>query len=258
MGVHPSAIVNRGAELASGVEVGPYSIIGKNVKIGKDTIIESHVIIDGHTEIGENNHIYHFTSIGFPPQDVGYRGEDTRVRIGNNNQIREYVTINRATIKENWETVIGNDNFFMAYAHVAHDCILGNGIIMSNVATLGGHTKVGDYVFMGGLVAVHQFVRIGDYAYIGGKVAVAQDIPPFMLAAGAGRARLFGPNQKGLRRQGFSRGKIEGLKKAYRLIWRETKRFSEGIRRVKEEIEPFPELDMLIDFISSSRRGITR
>lgn len=258
MGVHPSAVISRGAELDSGVEVGPYSIIGENVKIGRDSIIGPHVVIGGHTEIGECNHIYQFVSIGFPPQDTGYRGEDTRVRIGNNNLIREFVTINRATTKENWETIVGDDNFLMSYAHVAHDCRLGNGIIMSNMATLGGHTEVGDFVNMGGLAAVHQFVRIGDYAFIGGKAAVAQDIPPFMLAVGAERARLFGPNQKGLRRQGFSREKIDGLKKAYRIIWRETKSINEGIRRVRKEMESFQELEMLVDFISSSKRGIAR
>jgi UDP-N-acetylglucosamine acyltransferase len=258
MEVHSTAIVSPKAELSSGVQIGPYSIIGDHVSIGRDTIIGSHVTIEGHTGIGERNNIYQYTTIGFPPQDIGYKGEDTRVKIGNDNIIRESVSINRATTKENWETVVGNNNYLMTYVHVGHDCKLGNGIIMANAVTLGGHTVVGDYASIGGLTAVHQFVRIGAYAFIGGASAVAQDIPPFMLATGAERAKLYGPNQKGLNRQGFSRETIDGLKKAYKIIWRENKRFSEGIKRVREEIESFPELELLLDFISNSKRGVVR
>jgi UDP-N-acetylglucosamine acyltransferase len=258
MEIHSTAIVSPKAQLATGVKIGPYSIIGDHVKIGRDTNIGPQVTIDGHTEIGERNNIYQFVTIGFPPQDIGYKEEDTRVKIGNDNIFREYVSINRATTKEDWETSVGNNNYLMAYAHVGHDCKLGNGIIMANVATLGGHTNLGDYVNIGGLTAVHQFVRIGSYAFIGGGAAVAQDIPPFMLATGAERAKLYGPNQKGLKRQGFSREIIDGLKKAYKIIWRENKRFSEGIKRVREEIESFPELEMLLDFIGDSKRGVAR
>jgi UDP-N-acetylglucosamine acyltransferase len=258
MEIHSTAIVSPKARLAAGVKIGPYSIIGDHVEIGRETIIGPHVTIDGHTEIGERNKIYQFASIGFPPQDIGYKGEDTRVRIGNDNIIREYVSINRATTKEDWETVVGDNNYLMAYAHVGHDCRLGSGIIMANVATLGGHANLGDYVNIGGVTAVHQFVRIGSYAFIGGESAVVQDIPPFMLAAGAERAKLYGPNQKGLKRQGFSRETIDGLKKAYKIIWRGNKRLSEGINRAREEIEPFPELEMLLEFISESKRGVTR
>lgn len=258
MDIHSTAILSRHAELAEGVKVGPYSIIGEHVTIGRNTIIGPHVTIDGYTDIGERNQIYQFSSIGFPPQDIGYRGEDTRVKIGHKNIIREYVSINRATTKENWETIIGSDNYLMAYSHVGHDCKLGDGIIMANVATLGGHTSVGDYVSIGGLTAVHQFVRIGPYAFIGGGAAVAQDIPPFMLATGSERAKLYGPNQKGLKRQGFSHETIDGLKKAYKIIWRENRVFSDGIKKVREEIESFPELEMLLDFITHSKRGVVR
>jgi UDP-N-acetylglucosamine acyltransferase len=258
MEIHSTAIVSPKAELASGAKIGSYSIIGDHVKIGRDTTIYSHVTIDGHTDIGERNHIHPYANIGFPPQDIGYKAEDTRVKIGNGNIIREYVSINRATAKEAWETVIGDENYLMAYVHIAHDCKLGDGIVMANAATLGGHVIVGDYSNIGGFTAVHQFVRIGAYAFLGGKCAVAQDIPPFMLATGAERAKLYGPNQKGLKRQGFSRETIHGLKKAYKIIWRRNKRFSEGIKRVREEMEPFPELEILLDFLGNSKRGVVR
>lgn len=257
MEIHPSAVVSPKAELAEGVKIGPYASIGEHVKIGRDTFIGAHVVIEGHTSIGERNRIYPFSSIGTPPQDIGYKGEDTRLTIGDDNIIREYVTINRATTKENWETIIGNQNYIMAYAHIAHDCILGNRVIMANVATLGGHITIGDNAVVGGLVAVHQFVRIGPYAFVGGKSGVDRDVPPFMITAGP-RARLYGVNRKGLARMGFSREAIDGLKRAYRIIWRENRRFSEGISQVRKEIEPFPELEILLDFFNGSKRGILR
>jgi len=257
MDIHPSAVVSPHAELASGIRIGPYSVIGDHVSIGKDTVIGSHVAVEGHTRIGERNRIYPFVSIGFPPQDIGYRGEDTRVIIGNDNIIREYTTINRATTKETWETIVGNENYLMAYAHVAHDCILGNQIIMSNAATLGGHIPVGDHAILGGMVAVHQFVRIGAYAFIGGKAGVDRDVPPFMITAGS-RAKLYGINGRGLRRLGFSPETIAGLKLAYKIIWRDNKIMGEGINQVRNEIESFPELEILLSFLDSSKRGILK
>jgi UDP-N-acetylglucosamine acyltransferase len=255
MEIHPSAVVGPHAELASGVRIGPYSIIGDHVTISKDTVIGSHVVIDGHTHLGERNRIYPFVSIGSPPQDIGYRGEDTRLFIGDDNIIREYATINRATTKQEWKTVVGNENYIMAYAHIAHDCILGNKVIMSNVATLGGHIAVGDHAILGGMVAVHQFVRIGAYAFLGGKSGVDRDVPPFMITAGS-RAKLYGVNGRGLRRLGFPQETIEGLKKAYRIIWRDNKTTGEGINQVKKEIKSFPELEMLLSFIEEAKRGI--
>jgi UDP-N-acetylglucosamine acyltransferase len=255
--VHPTAVVSPRARLAEGVTIGPYSIVGDDVTIGCDTTLESHVVIEGHTEIGERNRIYPFVSIGSPPQDTGYKGEETRVVIGNGNLIKEYVTVNRATTKQDWVTVVGDDNFLMAYAHVAHDCRLGNKIIMSNVATLGGHTVIGDHAILGGLVAVHQFVRIGAYAFLGGKTGVDRDIPPFMIAAGE-RAKLYGLNRRGLARHGFSQEVIDGLKRAYRILWRETRSFDEGIRRVRQEIPSFPQLEVLLGFLEGSKRGVLR
>lgn len=255
--IHPTAIVGPGANLGPGVNVGPFSIIGEHVTIGPDTVIGPHVYIEGHTQIGERNVISPFSCIGTPPQDIGYRGEDTRVIIGNDNVIREYVTIHRATTKETWQTVVGSHNFIMSYCHIAHDCVLGDRIIMANVATLGGHTRVGDNANIGGLAATHQFVRIGPYAFIGGLTGIAQDIPPFMMASGA-RATLYGINQKGLSRKGFTRKTIDGLKKAYKIIWRENTKLQDGIKQVRDEMESFPELEVLLGFLEGSKRGILR
>jgi len=255
--IHPSAIVSPRAKIAEGVKVGPFSTIGENVTIGRDTIIGSHVVIDGHTVLGERNKIFPFVSLGLPPQDVNYRGEDTRLIIGDENIIREFVTINRATTKEHKVTMVGNENYLMAYAHIAHDCTLGNLIIMSNAATLGGHIEIGDHAIIGGLVAIHQFVRIGAYAFIGGKSAIVKDIPPFMMAAGD-RAKLFGLNQIGLRREGLSQEKIQNLKRAYQIIWRDHHLLKEAMEVVRREIPPFGELDQLLDFLNSSERGVVR
>jgi len=255
--IHPSAVVSPRARIAEGVTVGPYSIVGEKVTVGRDTIIGSHVAIDGNTVIGEKNRIYPFVSIGSPPQDIGYKGEDTRVIIGDGNTIREFVTINRATTKQDRVTIIGNGNYLMAYAHIAHDCILGNSVIMSNAATLGGHIEIGDHAIIGGLVAVHQFVRIGTYAFIGGKSATVKDIPPFMMASGD-RAKLYGLNTRGLRREGFSQEKIDNLRKAYKIIWRDRHLLHEAVERVRREIPPFEELQVLLDFLVSSKRGVVR
>jgi len=257
MEIHPSAVVSPHADMAAGVKIGPYSIIGDHVTIGRDTVIDSHAVIKGHTLIGERNRIFPFVSIGSPPQDVGYQGEDTHLIIGNDNIIREYATINRATTKQEWKTVMGNQNYIMAYAHIAHDCYLGDNIIMSNGATLGGHINIGDHAILGAFIAVHQFTRIGAYSFLGPKSGIDKDIPPYMLTAGP-RAKLYGLNQRGLRRVGFSQETIDGLKKAYRIIWRKNKQFSEGIRQVRREIKSFPDLEILINFIEESKRGVLR
>lgn len=255
--IHPTAVVSPQAELASGVNIGPYAIIGDQVSIGKDTVIGPHVVIEGHTTIGERNQISPFSIIGSPPQDIGYGGEETGVIIGHDNVIREYVSIHRATTKENWKTVVGNHNFVMAYSHIAHDCVLGDRIIMANVTTLAGHTHVGSYANFSGLVAAQQFVRIGEYSFIGGATGLAKDVPPFMIAVGW-RGKLFGINQKGLIRNGFPKETIAGLKKAYRIIWRESRTFNEGIQKVRKEMASFPELETLLNFFEDSRQGIIR
>jgi UDP-N-acetylglucosamine acyltransferase len=255
--IHPNAVVSPKAKIADGVSIGPFSVIGEKVEIGKDTVIDSHVVIDGCTVIGERNRIYPYVSLGLPPQDIGYSGEDTRLLIGDENVIREFVTVNRATTKQDWVTTIGNNNYLMAYAHVAHDCTLGDSIIMSNAATLGGHIEIGDKAIIGGLVAIHQFVRVGAYAFIGGMTATVKDIPPFMMASGI-RAKLYGLNMTGLKREGFSKEQIDGLKKAYQIIWRDHHLMDEALQRVREEIAPFEELDILLDFLTSSKRGVVK
>jgi UDP-N-acetylglucosamine acyltransferase len=257
MDIHPLAVISPKAELGPGVKVGPYSTIGDHVSIGRDTVIGAHAVIDGHTRIGERNKIYPFCTIGTPPQDIGYRGEDTHLRMGDDNVIREYVTINRATTKEDWETVLGNENYIMAYVHIAHDCVIGDRVIMSNVATLGGHIRVGDRAILGAMVAVHQFVRIGGYAFLGAKSGIDRDVPPFMMTAGP-RARLYGVNRKGLSRMGFQQATIDALKLAYRIIWREEKKFKVALEEVRRRVEPYPEIQMLLQFFEGSRRGILR
>ena len=255
--IHPSAEVDSGAELAAGVKIGPFTTVGGDVIIGRDTVIGSHVIIEGHTRMGEKNRIFPFSCIGTPPQDTGYDNEDTRLIMGDNNVVREYVTINRATTKDEWETVMGNDNYLMAYAHVAHDCRLADGVVLTNGATLGGHTQIGEYAILGASLAVQQFVRIGAHAYLGAKAGIDRDVPPFMITAGP-RAKLYGINQKGLIRRGFSQETIDILKKAYSILWRKNKNLSDGIAQVRGELELIPELKMLLDFLGGSKRGILR
>ena len=257
MNIHPTAIVHPRAKLADGVEVGAYSIIGEHVSVGKGTRIESHVLVEGWTTIGERNHIFSFSCIGTPPQDISYKNEETRLVIGNDNVIRESATIHRATIKEDRVTEIGNGNFLMAYSHIAHDCKLGNHIIMANSAGLAGHITIGDYAILGGIVAVHQFVRIGKYSIIGGQSAVSQDIPPYVSAAG-NRAKLYGLNLVGLKRRGFSDAAISDLKKAYKIIFRSGLILEEALARGRAELGGSPEAMHLIEFMTGSKRGVTR
>ncbi len=257
MKIDSSSRIHPEAELGQDVEIGPFSIIGPNVKIGDGTIIGSHVVIESNTIIGSNNKIYHFTTIGTPAQDLKYKGEETWVRIGKNNTIREYVTIHRGTIQGKEETILGDGNFIMAYCHIAHDCKLGSGVIMANCATLGGHVEIGDKAVIGGLTAIHQFTRIGSYAFIGGKSAVTQDIPPYILAAGD-RVRLYGINQKGLSRENFSKEIIDALKQAFRIVIRSGLPLKKALDKVKNEIPPYPEVDNFIQFIEHSKRGIPK
>jgi len=257
MSVHPTAIIHPRAKIAEGVEIGAYSVVGEHVSVGKDTRIASHVLVEGWTAIGERNQIFPFSCIGTPPQDIGYRNEETYLTIGNDNVIRESATIHRATTKEDRVTEIGNGNFLMAYSHVAHDCKLGNHIIMANSVGLGGHITVGDYAILGGIVAVHQFVRIGAYAIIGGQSAVPQDIPPYVSASG-NRAKLYGLNLVGLKRRGFSDEAISNLKKAYRIIFRSGLILEEALARVKAELGGSQEAMHLMEFMKNSKRGITR
>ncbi len=255
--IHPTAIIDPAAEIDTSVAIGPYSIIGKDVFIGSGTVIGSHVVIDPHVSIGSDCQIFQYAAIGAIPQSVKFEGEKTYVKIGRGNIIREFVTIHRGTGFGGGITEIGEDNFLMAYTHIAHDCKIGRKVTLSNNTTLAGHITIGDYATVGGLVAIHQFVRIGEYAFIGGKAAIVKDIPPYVMASGD-RAKLHGLNSIGLKRQGFSPNTLSQLKKVYRLIFRIGLTMNEAIERVKAEVEPIPEVVNFLGFIKSSQRGITR
>ncbi len=255
--IHPSAIIQPGAEIGENVHIGPYCVIGGNVRIGDRTIIESHVVIEGSTEIGSDCHIFPFSAIGTPPQDLSYRGEDTRVRIGDHNVIRECTTIHRGTMKGNGETVIGSHNYIMAYAHIAHDCIIGNHVIMANAASLGGHIVIEDFAVIGGLAGIHQFVRIGSYAMVGACSAVSLDILPYTRAVG-NRAKLRGLNITGLKRHGFTPERINNIKKAYNILFRQKLSLKEALKILEEEFSSSEDIKKLIEFIKGTTRGICR
>lgn len=256
--IHPTAIIHNGAEIGEGTVIEPYVIIGPKVKIGKGNKIGAHTVIDGLTVIGDDNTIFPFVSIGLPPQDLSYQGEPTEVIIGDRNVIREGVTIHRGTIRGTGVTRIGNDNYLMAYSHVAHDCLIGNHVILANCASLAGHVFIDDHAVLGGLVGVHQFVRIGKYAFIGGLSGISMDIPPFMIAAGD-RAKLYGPNIVGLKRAGFSSEAIMAIKRAYKILFRSGLTIQRAINRLRSEKNMTKEVEELIKFIESeSKRGITR
>jgi UDP-N-acetylglucosamine acyltransferase len=255
--IHPTAIIHAHANLGDEVSIGPFSIIGEGAQIKNGTKLMSNVVIEGNTEIGENCTIYPFTSIGLPPQDVKYKGEQTGVRIGNNNIIREYITIHRASVGGDGITAVGDNNFLMAYVHIAHDCKLGNSVTMANVATLAGHVTVEDHVVIGGLAAVHQYTRIGAYVMVGGLSGVVQDIPPYMIVSGA-RAKLYGLNTIGLKRHGFSDSTINELKKAYKILFREKRTLKDAIKKIQEDIPYTEEIKHLIEFIQKNKRGICR
>lgn len=257
MNIHPTAIIHKKAELDASVEVGPYCTIGEHVQIGKGTTLRSHIVMDGWTTIGENNTIYPFASIGLEPQDLKFKGEETRLVVGDDNMIREYVTLHRGTDTGGGLTQIGNNNVLMAYVHVAHDCILGDRVIMSNAATLAGSITVGDDAIIGGLSGVHQFVRIGSYAMVGGCSAVAQDVPPYVRVAG-NHAKLYGINSIGLKRHGFSPEQIQTLKSVYKLLFRSGLTLKKAIQQSREKWLNLPEVDVFLSSVENSERGICR
>ena len=256
--IHPTAIIDPKAEVGEGAEIGPYVVVEKGVSIGAGTRIRPHVFIGEGSQIGKNCQIFQFSSIGEAPQAFAYKGEKTLLIIGDNNIIREYVTLNRATVAGGGRTVIGNNNYIMAYSHVAHDCNIGNQVILANGATLAGHITIEDYATIGGHSAVHQFCRIGTHAFISGLTGVSQDIPPYMLAAGD-RAKLYGLNSVGLKRHRFSGEAIKALKKAYRVIFRSGMTLESALRSIDEDpISQQQEVRHLLQFIQHSKRGISR
>ena len=254
--IHSTAIVEKGAILEDGVKIGPFCLIGKDVKIGKNTVLQSHVVIEGEVEIGENNTIYSFVSIGKASQDLKYRDEATKTTIGDSNTIREFVTIHRGTT-DRWETKIGNNNLLMAYVHVAHDVIVGNGCILANSVTLAGHVIVEDFAIVGGLTPVHQFCRIGKYAMIGGGSAINQDICPYVLAEG-NKAVTRGINSVGLTRKGFTEEERSNIKNAYKIIFRKGLPLKEAVIELEKKYPEDKNIKYLVNFIKESNRGITR
>jgi len=255
--IHPSAIVHRSARLAPDVEVGPYSVIGEHVEVGAGSFIGSHVVLDGHTRIGRKNTIWHFVSIGAPPQDKKYKGEPTGVEIGDRNTFREFCTINRGTVQDAGVTRIGNDNWIMAYVHFAHDCQIGNNTIFANLSQIAGHVSVGDWAILGGNTQAHQFVQVGAHSFTGMGTYLAQDLPPYVTAAG-NMAKPFGINKEGLKRRGFSPEAIAGLKRAYKTLYRRGLTLEAALAELKAQAAACREVQPLLDFIARSKRGIIR
>jgi UDP-N-acetylglucosamine acyltransferase len=255
--VHPTAVVDPAAELGDGVSIGPYAIVGGGARIGGDTEIGPHVVLDGLVTIGERCRFIGQSSIGTPPQDLKYKGSPTRLEIGSDNIVREFVTMNRATEHGGGITRVGSHGMFMAYAHVAHDCIVGDHVVMANAATLAGHVTIEDHAIVGGLVAIHQFVRIGESAILGGGAMVTLDVVPYCMAAGD-RAAMQGLNVIGIRRRGFSTATIQALRAAYRTIFRSGLRLQDALDALRPDAGDDPHVDHLIRFIEGSQRGICR
>jgi UDP-N-acetylglucosamine acyltransferase len=255
--IHPSALVHRGARLAADVEVGPYAVIGEHVEVGEGSWICAHVVLDGHTRIGRRNRIWHFASIGAPPQDKKYAGEPTAVEIGDGNTIREYVTINRGTVLDARVTRVGNDNWIMAYVHFAHDCQIGSKTIFANACQLAGHVTVGDWAIFGATTLVHQHVHIGAHAFTGMGTYLPQDLPPYVTAAG-NMAKPYGINTEGLKRRGFTPETIAALKRAYRTLYRKGLALEEAKKELEEQAAACPPVREILDFLSRSKRGIIR
>ena len=255
--IHSTAIIHAKAEIADEVEIGPYAVIGEHVRLQRGTQIAAHVVIDGWTEIGEGCRLFPFASIGSIPQDLKFKGEESKVMIGKNTTIREYVTVNRGTEAGGGVTRVGDNNLLMAYVHVAHDCRTGDHVILANAATLAGHITVGDHAVIGGLTGLHQFVRIGRHSIIGGCSAVAQDVPPFVSAVG-NRAVMYGLNTVGLKRQGFGDEQMTSLKTAYKILFRSKLSMKDAVKKIRDELSHSPEAQELAGFVETSERGVCR
>jgi UDP-N-acetylglucosamine acyltransferase len=254
---HPTAIIDPRAELDNGVEVGPYCVIGAGVKIGRGSKIHSHAAIQGRTTLGEDNVVFPFATVGSIPQDLKYRGEPSELTIGNNNTIREFVSLNPGTTGGGMVTRVGDQNLLMMYCHIAHDCIVGNRNVIANGATLGGHVVIEDFVIVGGLVGIHQFVRIGTGAILGAGSMVSKDVPPYCNATGD-RARLRGLNIEGLKRRGLDKAVIDAVHKAYRIVFHSKLSTASALAKVREELPAMPEIEKFVSFISQSERGVCR
>ena len=255
--IHPTAIISDSAKIDEKVEIGAYSIIGNDVEIGSGTRIDSHVVVNGPTKIGCDNHIYQFASIGDDPQDKKYRDEPTGLIIGDRNTIREFCTISRGTVQDVGNTIMGDDNWIMAYVHIAHDCVVGNQTIMANNVTLAGHVHVGDWVIFGGFSGAHQFARVGAHAFLGMYAGVNRDVPAYVMVSGQ-PAQPRGINSEGLKRRDFSEEQIRNIKEAYRLVYRKGLKLSEATEQIEELSKYQPELVPFLESLRSSERGVIR
>ena len=259
MSIHPTALIDKSCEISPEAQVGPYCIIGPHTQIGSATILDSHVTVHGWTAIGERCHFFSHSSVGTDAQDLKYKGEPTHLRIGNDNIFREFITLNRGTPGGRGATVVGNNNFLMAYSHVAHDCIVGDNVIMANAATLAGHVTVGDCATIGAFSAVHQFCRVGPHAFIGGFSVITRDALPFIRTVGErNQAKIYGINWLGLQRRGFAPQSIMELKQVYRICFRSNLNTGDALAKVRERQWTAPEVSTLIEFMESSKRGFIR
>lgn len=255
--IDPHALVDPDAELDEGVSVGPFSVIGAGVHIGRGTTIGPHAVIKGPCRIGRDNRIFQFASIGEDPQDKKYAGEPTSLEIGDRNQIREFATVHRGTVQDESCTRVGSDNLLMAYTHVAHDCRIGNHVILANAASLGGHVRIADWAILGGFSIVHQFCRIGEHCFTAMGSAISKDVPPYMMVGGH-PARPHGINSEGLRRRDFSAQQISNIKRAYKLLYRSGLALAEASAQIASAAEQSPELRVMVDFLAASERSVVR
>ena len=255
--IHPSSVIADSAKIADDVSIGPFTVIGDDVEIGSGTRIDSHVVVNGPTRIGKDNHIYQFASVGDDPQDKKYADEPTRLEIGDRNTIREYCTISRGTVQDHGVTSLGDDNWIMAYVHIAHDCIVGSNTIMANNVTLAGHVHVGDWAIMAGFSGAHQFVRIGAHSFLGMYAGTGRDVPAYVMIAGQPPAPR-GINSEGLKRRDFTEDQIRNIKNAYKIVYRKGLKLNEAIEELVGLQSDQPELKLLVESLQSSERGLLR
>jgi UDP-N-acetylglucosamine acyltransferase len=257
MAIHPTAVVEPGAQIDATCEIGPYAVIGANVKLGARNVLEAHAVVKGRTTLGDGNRVFSHAVIGEVPQDLKYRGEPTSLVVGDGNTFRECVTINLGTVQGGGVTRIGNGCLFMAYSHVGHDCRIGDGAIIANSVALAGHIVLEDHVHISGLAAAHQFVRIGRFAFVSGLTGVVMDVPPYCTAVGA-RAELAGLNTVGMQRGGMTEEQVGRVKQAYKIVFRSNLGLAEALTQLEQELGTYPEIAHFLSFVKSSQRGITR
>jgi UDP-N-acetylglucosamine acyltransferase len=256
--IHPQAVVAASAKLGAGVQIGPYAVVGEKVELGDGCVLRAHASVEGPSKFGKNNVFYSFSAIGGDPQDYTFRGERTALVAGDGNIFREYVTINRGTEKGGGKTCLGDNNFFLAYSHVGHDCMIGSNTLLVNCATLAGHVTVEDFATIGAFSPVHQFCRIGRYAYIGASTVITQDVPPFAKIVTERETKSFGINSIGLERRGFSVARVQALKRAYRLLLRSKLNTSQALAEMRKSLGDSPDVQELVKFIESAERGIVK